>query len=162
MLMYGDAKAADMVVDNSDTMVYNITSLNEKYRAARLDLLPPNSLGANSEYDYDLKYMEWVFSNDSVFMNFMRPITDLYNGLNVFFVITHEDWSDMMVESLMKLIQQRYGINAVSINTPEDLYYAEESGFDPSYGLINLDQDLARYQYIIGRLGGLGGYDELS
>jgi hypothetical protein len=95
-------------------------------------------------------------------MNFMRPITDLYNGLNVFFVITHEDWSDMMVESLMKLIQQRYGINAVSINTPEDLYYAAESGFDPSYGLINLDQDLARYQYIIGRLGGLGGYDELS
>lgn len=155
MLMYGDARAADMVVDNSDTMVYNITSLNERYRNARLDLLPPNSLGANSEYDYDMKYMEWVFANDTVFSNFMKIILDLYNGLNVFLAITHEDWSDMMVESLLKLIQQRYGINSVSINTPEDLYYAEESAFDPNYGLMNLDQDLARYQYIIGRIGGL-------
>ena len=154
MLMYGDAHAADMVADNSDTMVYNITSLNERYRNARLDLLPPNSLGANSEYDYDLKYLEWVFNNDAVFMNFMKIILDLYNGLSVFLVITHEDWSDMMVESLLKLIQQRYGINAVNIATAEDLYYAEESEFDPTYGLTNLDQDLARYQYIIGRLGG--------
>ena len=155
MLMYGNAQAADMVVDNADTMVYNITSLNERYRNARLDLLPPNSLGANSEYDYDLKYMEWVFANDGVFINFMKIILDLYNGLNVFLVTTSEDWSDMMVESLLKLIQQRYGVNSVAINTPEDLYYAEDAGFDPNYGLINLDQDLARYQYLVGRLGGL-------
>lgn len=155
MLMYGDARAADLVADNTDTMVYNITSLNERYRNARLDLLPPNSLGANSEYDYDIKYMEWVFANDAVFMNFMKIILDLYNGLNVFLVITHEDWADMMLESLLKLIQQRYGYNSISIDNPEDIFYAEDTGFNPEYGLINLDQDLARYQYIIGRMGGL-------
>lgn len=159
MLMYGDARAADLVADNTDTMVYNITSLNERYRRARLDLLPPNSLGANSEYDYDVKYMEWVFANDGVFMNFMKIILDLYNGLNVFLVITHEDWSDMMLESLLKLIQQRYGYNSISIENPEDLFYAEDEGFNPEYGLINLDQDLARYQYIVGRMGGLS-YEE--
>ena len=160
MLMYGDAHAADMIADNSDTMVYNITSLNERYRNARLDLLPPNSLGANSEYDYDIKYMEWVFSNDAIFVNFMKIILDIYNGLNVFLIITHEDWSDMMVESLLKLIQQRYGINSVNITTYEDIRYAEDSGFDPTYGLINLDQDLSRYQYIVGRLGGFRNEEE--
>ena len=156
MLMYGTAKVADMIISSKrvNTVYFNISSLAERYASIRLALLPPNSLGANTEYDYDIKYMQWIFGNNSVFMQFMNIMSALYNGADVFLIVTDENWSNITVESLLKLIQQRYGINAVLINTMEDLQYAEDSIFEP-YGIINLDQDLERYQCIMASIGGI-------
>ena len=155
MLMYGTAKVADMIIKvKSDTVYFNISSLAERWSSVRLQLIPPNSLGANSEYDYDVKYMQWIFGNDPIFLQFMNIMNALYNGYDVFLIVTDENWSDITVESLLKLIQQRYGINAILINTIEDLQCAEDSIFEP-YGIVNLDQDLERYQYIVALMGGI-------
>jgi len=158
MLMYGTAKAADMLYNMTrpNIVYFNISSLAERWSAVRLQLLPPNSLGANSEYDFDVKYMQWIFGSNPVFMQFMNIMVSLYNGMDVFLIVTDEGWSDMTVESLLKLIQQRYGINAVLINTLEDLQCAEDSIFEP-YGILNLDQDMERYQYIMAEIGGIKG-----
>ena len=52
----------------------------------------------------------------------------------------------------MKLIQQRYGINGVEINSEEDLFYYSNKGmvsdFVPSL-LPNLDIDKDRFAMII-------------
>lgn len=157
MLMYGIAKTADELITKSgrqDIIYLNINSLAERYSHVKLNLLPPNSLGANTEKDFDIKYMEWIFGNNEIFISFMDILICLYHGYNVFLIITDEGWSDMLVESLLKLIQQRYGINAVSIKSLEDLQYAEDSIFEP-YGLINLDQDLERYAYLMAIAGGI-------
>lgn len=157
MLMYGIAKTADELITKSgrqDIIYLNINSLAERYSHVKLNLLPPNSLGANTEKDFDIKYMEWIFSNNAIFISFMSILVHLYNGYDVFLIITDEGWSDMLVESLLKLIQQRYGINAVSIKSLEDLQYVEDSIFEP-YGLINLDQDLERYAYLMAIAGGI-------
>ena len=157
MLMYCIAKTADELIAKSgrqDIIYLNINSLAERYNRIKLNLLPPNSLGANTEKDFDIKYMEWIFSNNAIFISFMSILVHLYNGYDVFLIITDEGWSDMLVESLLKLIQQRYGINAVSIKSLEDLQYAEDSIFEP-YGLVNLDQDLERYTYLMAIAGGI-------
>lgn len=155
MLMVGDARIADAIIMNSrpNTIIYNFTSLAERY-PNRINIIPPNSLGANTEREFDINYMNWIFYNDAQFMGLMQIINNLYNGMDVFLAISQDDWSMMTTESLLKLIQQRYGINGVIINTYEDLDYVEDSTFEP-YGLINLDQDLARYQYIIATIGGI-------
>lgn len=141
MLMYGELHAVNYILDRSNIAIYNITSLSEKYK--RIPLIPPNSLGANSEYEFDIKYMNWILGNDNNFCSLMTIINDLVNR-DVFLLISNDNWSKILIESLLKLIQQRYGINAVYIDTEDDLLYAEESGFS-DYGVLNLDEDRTRY-----------------
>lgn len=148
MLLYGNADIASALLENNNIHFYNFTSLNEKF-INKLNLVPPNNLGANSEYVFDVKYMNWILSNDINFINFMRIIIDLYDGIDVFLVISNDNWSETLIESLLKLIQQRYGISAVRINEYNDIYYAEDSDFNEGYGLFNLDNDKERYTYII-------------
>jgi hypothetical protein len=75
-------------------------------------------------------------------------IIDLYNGIDIFIVVSEDDWSQTITESLLKLIQQRYGIIAACINNVDDLLSAEDIGFAEGYGIYNLDNDIERYNYI--------------
>lgn len=148
MLMYGNTQMADLVSMRANTKIYNLTSLSERYATCRIPLVPPNSLGANTELEFDYRYRDWIMNINNNFSTFMVPILDMYNGCDVYFIISEDEWSIMLVESLMKLIQQQYGINAVQINCSEDLLYAKDSGFNEGYGLYNLDRDKDRYIYL--------------
>lgn len=143
MLLYGNKDNIQI-----DCEVYNFCGLVEGFRDA--NLMPPNSLGAISEYEFDIRYMHYILDNDYVFMNFMSIIMDLYYGKNVYLIISdiNNDWCSMITESLLKLIQQRYGIVAAEINSFEDIFYVEDSTFNPYYGLANLDMDKERYTYL--------------
>ena len=135
MLMYGNAIAADYVFDRPNTKIYNLTSLAERYAPYRIPIVPPNSLGSINEYEFDINYMHWIIDNDINFSTFMTMIIDLYNGIDIFIVVSEDDWSQMITESLLKLIQQRYGIIGVYINNVDDLLSAEDIGFAEGYGI---------------------------
>lgn len=143
MLLYGNKDNIQI-----DCEVYNFCGLVEGFRDA--NLMPPNSLGAISEYEFDIRYMHYILDNDYVFMNFMSIIMDLYYGKNVYLIISdiNNDWCSMITESLLKLIQQRYGIVAAEINSFEDIFSVKDSTFNPYYGLANLDMDKERYTYL--------------
>ena len=140
-LMYGTAQYID-----HNSSVFNFNSLIEGYPSS--GLIPPNNLGAVNEYDFDMRYMKWIIGYDNIFINFMNIIMEIYYGRNVYLIINLDEWGIIMIESLLKLIQQRYGINGTFINDYEDIKYAEESQFDPYYGLANFDQDKERYIYL--------------
>lgn len=144
MLLYGTARALRYI--NSDTIIFNHTGYVEYI--PQINIIPPRHLGAVSEYDFDLKYYQYIMNDNIAFMEFMSKIVmNLYEGKDIFLVISEDDWSIILIESLLKVIQQRYGINGTKIETQEDLFFAEESDFDPGYGLMNLDQDKERFIY---------------
>ena len=145
MLMYGPGLIIKDILEIPQTKVYNFSSLREGF--PRLNLMPPRTLGANTEYEFDVKYMQYVIGTDIVFMNFMTIILDIYNGFNVYLLVSEDDWSRLLIDSLMKLIQQRYGINGILVNSMEDFMYAKDDYFS-DYGILNLDQDKDRYAYI--------------
>ena len=149
MLMYGTSIMADYVFDRPNTKIYNLTSLAERYAPFRIPLVPPNSLGSNSEYEFDVNYMHWILDNDGNFYTFMNIIVDLYKGIDVFIITSEDEWSEILIESLMKLIQQRYGILSAKINNVDDLIYATDSSFAEGYGIFNLDGDIERYDYLV-------------
>ena len=148
MLMYGNYIAARKALYINNIKFYNFTSLNEDFNI-RLQLLPPNSLGCNSEYDFDVKYAQWILNNNQNFVEFMKIIMDIYNNFHIFIVISEDNWSTILVESLMKLIQQRYGLSSLYVNDEEDILFGEECEFDTSYGIANLDIDKQRYTELI-------------
>lgn len=159
MLMYGTS-----VNIIPEATIFNLCSYKEGYQ--NLNLIPPISLGKLINKDFDIAYMQYIMSNDMIFVNFFNIIYCLYSGYDVYIIIGNDDWTENLAESLMKLIQQRYGYNGVKINNFDDyLYFSNNSklsDFAPGYGVANLDMDKERYSYLVehfrlkngGRIGG--------
>lgn len=154
--MYGSPEIGEIVKYYANTRVFNFYSLREGF--IELNLIPDNNLGAINEYDFDLKYVNWIFSDDQRFIQFMAPIQELFNGRDVFIVYDHimnRLWEDNMMESLLKLIQTRYGIIPCKIEDLEDYETANESDIRYGYGLMNFDQDAKRFMDICEKMGGV-------
>lgn len=150
MLMYGPASAADIKFGGKGVM-YNLSSMREGFISLQA-LIPPNTIGRLTDREFDIAYANYIMSNDTIFCIFFQIIYNLYIGKDVFIIVSTEDWSENLLESLLKLIQQRYGYNGVLINTEADYLYAITSmsfGFAPGYGIYNLDQDKERFTTLI-------------
>lgn len=147
MLMYGNS---ENVIATGN--VYNLTSMKEGYTRLN-NLIPPNSLGKLTGRDFDLAYADYILGNDMVFIEFFHIIYSLYIGTDVYIVVSENDWSENLLESLLKLIQQRYGYNACKIDSLEDYVYfsisAQIPEFNIYFGIKNLDMDKERYTYIM-------------
>jgi hypothetical protein len=147
MLMYGNFHN---IIDSG--IVYNFTSFREGYIRTPL-LVPPNEIGRSSGREFDIAYANYLMGNDFVFKSFFDIVYTLYTGMDVYLIVDESDWSENLIESLLKLIQQRYGYNAVKINCFEDYLQANNSRyiseFNTQYGLANLDMDKERYTYFI-------------
>ena len=112
------------------TKILNFCSLNEAY--PRLRLLPPFDFRFTSgnpetmEYEFDMKYAQWLLSAPNAFIDFMQIIYNMYLGYDVFLLISEDNNLEQYIESLLKFIQQRYGYNGVIIKSMEDLFNAED------------------------------------
>ena len=155
MLFYGDLKNAELIGDDPRYKIYNFSGFAEKYE--KLQLIPPNDLGATNEYEYDVKYYHWIMDIDTNFTKMFQVVLQLINGVSVYLLTTDEYWSDSLIESFLKLLQQRYGLVGTCISSNDgnpysmmdDILYASECKLDPVYGIRNFDEDNLRYQYIV-------------
>jgi len=154
-LMYGNLDACKYVSSVSETVVLGFNTLYEG--VIQLDLLPPNNLGAINEYDFDLRYFQYILGDDYRFLQlFLIPLY-MFNGYDVFIIsdkyIPNSTWEDNLIESFLKILQSRYGFVACLINTPEDFMNAEDTDFDLRFGVQNMDGDYKRYVQTCKRLG---------
>lgn len=153
-LFYGKSSALRYIPQ--DFKIYNFSSIKEI--GTPMNLLPPNNLGAINEYDFDCKYAQYIMCNDIVFCNLMNFIMDIYNTQNIFILINDEEdsffnpdlasWSAILIESFLKFIQQRYGLNATYIESEDDITESNDVEF-ADFGIFNLDEDKERWSYII-------------
>lgn len=96
---------------------------------------------------FDVAYGEYIMNNIDAFCQFMNIIIPAYTSPDtlVQILINSSEFRDAITESLIKLIQQRYGYNIYIVNDIEDFLYTEESDFSIP-GLFALDQDLIRWR----------------
>lgn len=127
-------------------VVYNFSSLNQMY--PRLNLWPPNNLGAINEYDFDMKYAYYIMSNDNLFFDLMQIVYNLYLGKDVFLLVDDRDTFEDINESILKFIQQRYGYNATFITCIDDFINANETSYN-DVGYYNIIADKERLAYIV-------------
>lgn len=148
MLFYGDSSIIG-ILNSESTVIFNISSLREGL--PRLQLIPPKELGRYYERDFDIIYANYIMNNDAVFCQFFTIVYNLYCNKDVYLVMDNSDWSENIIESICKLIQQRYGYESMKLNSYEDYIYAMTNiigEFNPYYGIANLDMDKERYSYI--------------
>lgn len=132
-------------------VVYNISS----------NLINPDIQQLNLQYmqnmDYTQKDVDIAFANmilgvDAYFGELMRIILPLRDGLDVALLVYREEsFFDASTESLMKLIQQRYGYNYQLLNDVGDFNPWDQSSFDIN-GTFNLDRDSERYLNILANI----------
>lgn len=149
MIIFCDVKAIpkDIEIDS----LYNFSSLSE--RGERLfTLLPPfRSEQFRNERDFDMLYAAYILENDYVFKDFFKIVYSQYEngvGSNTVVLVGRDEIRDIMTESVIKLIQQRYGINSYLINEAEDWedidYDDDATNFDVP-GVLTFDQDKERF-----------------
>ena len=152
MLLYGNKNILEYDSGFFDHgVIFNTTSYKMGWEELNL-LIPPNTIGHLQDRDFDIAYANYIFNNNWTFVQFFLIIYNLYICKDVYILVNDEDWAVNLDESLFKLIQQRYGINAIRIETEEDYMYAKlnmDSDFNKGFGIMNLDQDKERFAYLV-------------
>lgn len=153
-ILYGKSSALKYITE--DYKIFNFNSSKEI--GIPMNLYPPNSLGSISEYDFDCKYAQYIMNNDFMFSNLMNFIMCIYNRMNIFILINDDEesffnpdmvsWNLILIESFLKFIQQRYGLNATYVNEYEDIIESNDVEF-ADYGIMNLDIDKERWTYLM-------------
>jgi len=158
MLIVGDHKCVGCLPPH--IKVYNISSLLEGY--TKLNILP-YTVKYSDEKEFDLDYALYILNNDNVFFDMMKIIYNLYIGNDVYLLVTIDQFSEIVTESLLKFIQQRYGYIGNRVNEPEDLMALVPGDFT-LFGVFNLDQDKERFSFLIANtiLSGGGSIDDFD
>ena len=114
-----------------------------------VEYMPEDSIDGDTSVipSFDIAYNNFIMGNDSAFMQFMNIIVPVFTSPDVLvqILINQSDFRDSITETLVKLIQQRYGYNIYIINEIEDFIYTEESTFSVP-GLFAIDEDLKRWR----------------
>ena len=151
--MYGNVPVLEYdpnFLDNG--AIYSTTSLKiGNWEICKL-LFPPIEICKLNDREFDIAYANYIMNNTLAFMQFFRIIYNLYLGKNVYIIVDFQEWAVNLDESLMKLIQQRYGVNSVLITCDEDYVYAKthmDCNFDRRFGMQNLLADKEKFTYMI-------------
>lgn len=143
MLVFCDHRCINKEIVDA-CVVFNLSSLLEGFE--RVSILPPFKLD-RYDRDFDIMYAEYIIQNDNVFYEFMKVMMAIYYGLDVVVLIDRMEVHEYVNESLIKFIQQRYGIIANNINELSDWENVEDCDFSLQ-GLFNMDQDKERFTTI--------------
>lgn len=96
--------------------------------------------------DFDLAYGEFIFSNQLQFFTWMNMILPLYEDpcACVIIYIQQSPIRDIVLECIIKLIQQRYGYHAFIINELYDIAYVKDDASFSPRGIVNMQSDSER------------------
>ena len=134
---------------NRDVVVFNLSSLYSGYPDVS-DLItkiaPINFTGlpmpefVNSP-QFDFQYMNSIINTPNLFSQLMKIVGCTYEGQTVVILVQRDPYRDAVMESIIKIIQQRYGYNCWIVEDVEDIGCLYEPTFTPM-GLLTLDHDL--------------------
>lgn len=144
MLIFGKTDCLNYFTEQfpkSDPLVLNFSSLREGYDV--VDLLPKVRFQLDDSQEFDISYANYILNNDYQFIQLMKIIYPLYEGRDVYVLISNTNFYDILNESIFKLIQQRYGYISNEVHSEEDILYLKEGSFSVQ-GLYNLDLDRLR------------------
>lgn len=130
--------------------LYNMSSAIN--RGVRLStLIPPVNIGGDqidmdNERTFDMMYARYIMEMDAAFADMFSIINNTYNGGSSVIVVGNSEYKDLLTESFIKFLQQRYGLNPIRIiNEIEDWFSYDDEGNFNLVGVYNLDLDKERY-----------------
>lgn len=141
-------------VEEGNLKIFNLCSMSEKGEGlfSLIPLFTSNMYDPEREKEFDLAYANYIMNEDNAFMDLMKIIYPEYanssENIIIYIMVNFDEIRVTVIESLVKFIQQRYGINCNIIYDPMDWEAVVPSEFHIT-GLYNLDQDKERYSELL-------------
>ena len=142
MLLVGNYEiighAYNILSIKNNVYIVNLSSSNLKIKSSPLFYVPRSTF---ESVNYDIEYANYIFSNTEQRIEFLLLMHELLIGNDVLIMIGTFPGMYEMAESLLKLIQSRYGYNGYII-TNDDLLDLDmfESRFSVP-GLLLFDKE---------------------
>ena len=108
-----------------------------------IDPMVSNIIFETPDFDKDLAGC--IDYDVNLWISMMLIMIHAYEGYEVIIEYGTDELSLNVVESLIKIIQEKYQYNCVIINDIDDLYGYKESSFGP-IGLMKLDEERKKFQ----------------
>lgn len=149
MLYVGDHTT---LVDNggnpyvNNILVYNLSSPLEGFE--RLDIIPSHLMYTEeTSREFDIAYAQYILQFRLI--ELMKIIFPLYDCMDVYLLVYKDNaYFDIVTESILKFIQNRYGILPVVINEATDYNDVVRTQYNTSFslnGMYNFDIDREIY-----------------
>lgn len=100
--------------------------------------------------EFDMQYASAVLNNPELFGSLINIMLRAYEGYLVCILVQRDPYRDAVMESLIKLIQQRYSYNCWIIEEPDDIEILSEQMLFPN-GLLTLDNDIKQYNQMYSK-----------
>lgn len=149
-----DTLGYNIKVFNMSSLYSEVTSENV-YTLARIihplnqsNNIPPSVYVDTLEFD--INYANEILNNPKMFEDLMKIMMNSHEGYVVIVLVYRDAFRDSIMESLIKLIQQRYGYNSWIISDIDDIECITESTYT-SNGLLTLENDIKRYRDMYSR-----------
>ena len=132
--------------------VYNLSSLYSGYDSITSLITGLHEWSANgvnvpealARPEIDIAYWELIMKNNKMFNDLMKLVLNSFEGFVCMVLVKHDEYRDAVLESIIKLIQQRYGFTPWVIQDEGDIEVLEEPEYT-AQGLVTLDEDRKRY-----------------
>lgn len=141
-----------------DPVILNLSSLysgyiNITHLIAKIS--PINNTGLPmpefvNSVEFDMQYASAVLNNPELFGSLINIMLRAYEGYLVCILVQRDPYRDAVMESLIKLIQQRYGYNCWIIEDFDDIEIMSEQMLLPN-GLLTLDADIKQYNQMYSK-----------
>ena len=141
-----------------DPAILNLSSLysgyiNITHLIAKIS--PINNTGLSmpefvNSVEFDMQYASAVLNNPELFGSLINIMLRAYEGYLVCILVQRDPYRDAVMESLIKLIQQRYSYNCWIIEDPDDIEIMSEQMLLPN-GLLTLDADIKQYNQLYSK-----------
>lgn len=100
--------------------------------------------------EFDMQYASAILNNPKLFGSLINIMLRAYEGYLVCILVQRDPYRDAVMESLIKLIQQRYSYNCWIIEEPDDIEILTEQMLFPN-GLLTLDNDIKQYNQMYSK-----------
>ena len=138
-----------------ETVILNLSSLYSGYIDVThliAKISPINNTGLSmpefiNSVEFNMQYASAVLNNPELFSSLINIMLRAYEGYIVCVLVQRDPYRDAVMESLIKLIQQRYGYNCWIIEEFDDIDVISEQMLLPN-GLLTLDADIKQYNHM--------------
>lgn len=100
--------------------------------------------------EFDMQYASAVLNTPELFGSLINIMLRAYEGYLVCILVQRDPYRDAVMESLIKLIQQRYGYNCWIVEECYDIDVISEQMLLPN-GLLTLDADIKQYNQMYSK-----------
>lgn len=131
--------------------IFNLSSYYSEYIDVS-NLMHISSLRTNdrpmTDYidmvEFDMNYASFILNNPKMFTSFMHIMSASFEGDVCIVMVYRDPYRDAIMESLIKLIQQRYAYNCWIIEDLNDIECLNDNGYN-TFGLMTLFNDIQIY-----------------